>query len=227
MMWAIKYYDDWALSKERSTVSVLEKIKPRGWKEGIIARFFELKDQIYMSKLSSRVDILSEGENFNQLCCVSGPLTEPDIGGSSGKRKKFFLCRMRRSCLSYQSVVKLFQEMKEYNLKLEGSSTGHHPALATVSALGDLFPANHSPMQFEALPESITSFEAKVKRFVQADPFVACKVSLLPPARAGGPGGVLSTVLDLCRNFCGEETASRKAQVLSNRPFRFFIPLNY
>jgi hypothetical protein len=63
-MWAMKYYDEWALSTERKTVSVLEQIKPRGWKKGIIARFFELKDQIFSSKFSSRIDIVSEGENL-------------------------------------------------------------------------------------------------------------------------------------------------------------------
>jgi hypothetical protein len=62
LSWAMKFFDSWVQSKkDADTVSVLEKIKPRGWKEGTIIRFFELKDEIYLAKVSSRVQ--QQGEN--------------------------------------------------------------------------------------------------------------------------------------------------------------------
>ena len=163
---------------------------------------------------------------YNQLHCVSGPLTESEIGGSSRNRRKFFLCRMRSSFLNYRSVVRLFQEMKEYNLKPEEPSADHHPALAAASAFVDRFRAKESTLllqqarqtQLMALPApSIASFEAKARKFVSNNPPAQKKTSVAFK--------ILLHPLDLCRNFCAAETASRKAQVLSNFPFRFRIPM--
>jgi hypothetical protein len=78
--------------------------------------------------------------NCIKLCYVpqSCPLTESDIDGSSGNKRKFFLCRNLSFCLKYQSaqslkVFRFFQEMKEYNL--DQVKPEHDLSLAKVSDL--------------------------------------------------------------------------------------------
>ena len=58
ILWSLRHFDDRLLSKESAdTVSVVENIKPHGYKVGVVAAFFEVKDRLYLSRTSLRVAI--------------------------------------------------------------------------------------------------------------------------------------------------------------------------
>jgi hypothetical protein len=179
---------------------------------------------------------------------VLGPQTEPNICGSSGNRRKFYLCR--GEFRKYPDVIQLFQTKKEYIEKQEEPN-----ALAMVSDLvrgpAEAFiPAtkgrlSHLPTVSSKQPEAIrdqkhrdTPSSKALLFFSKNNPplnktNVNFKMDL--PGQASDGGGVgevggaqLSTLLRICREFCAAEVLACQDvhKVHFYCPFQEFIPLN-
>ena len=177
-----------------------------------------------------------------------GPQTEPNICGSSGNRRKFFLCRGEFH--RYPDVIQLFQTKKEYTEKQVQPN-----ALAMVSDLvrgpeEAFIPAargclSHLPMVSSKQPEAIrdqkhrdTPTNKAHRFFMKNNPpqnktTVNFKMEL--PGQASDGGGVgevgraqLSTLLRICREFCTAEVLACQNvhKVLFFCPFQDFISLN-
>jgi hypothetical protein len=59
MTWALKFFDDWVIDKQSCA-----KVKVRGYKDGVIAEFFALKDSEFLSRTSSKINSESQGEKL-------------------------------------------------------------------------------------------------------------------------------------------------------------------
>jgi hypothetical protein len=74
IVWAVHYFDEWLACKDSNKHSNLKDFKPRCWKKGTIDAFFQLKDEIYLSRKSSHVaGIGAQGEKFYLLTQYDWP----------------------------------------------------------------------------------------------------------------------------------------------------------
>ena len=179
-----------------------------------------------------------------------GPQTEPNICGSSGNRRKFFLCRGEFH--RYPDVIQLFQTKKEYIEKQEEpnalamvSDLVRGPAEAFIPATRGCLSHLPGPTVSSKQPEAIrdqqhrnTPSEKALNFFRKNQPppiktIVNFKIAL--PGQASDGGGVgevgeaqLSTLLRICREFCAAEVLACQNvhKVLFFCPFQDFISLN-
>lgn len=52
MFWAAKYFDAWLVSKDTFESAYPARVQSRGWKDGTMNRFFQIKDLIFQEKFS-------------------------------------------------------------------------------------------------------------------------------------------------------------------------------
>ena len=166
---------------------------------------------------------------------MSGPLTESEICGSSGNRRKFFLCRMHRCIFRYPTIVRLFRTMREYNVKQERPEA--HPDLGPIPRLSRAVQASYSMKPVEsaffrhhpASPESLASVDSKLTAFTRKRPNAYNAVSMVFQPRVRheveegrGGGHPSAMIVGICRQFFLQETACLR-QVLFYCPFQVCV----
>ena len=157
--------------------------------------------------------------NCIKLCYVpqSCPLTESDINGSSGNKRKFFLCRNLSFCLKYQSaqslkVFRFFQEMKEYNL--DQVKPEHDLSLAKVS---DLLASKETERTNKV--QSATVLPQLIKRQASSENHVASNKLLLSFMKKRKIQTQLQMLTCLILNNLAPSVKAMKTTVVRRRMF--------